>query len=132
MTVAPVSKTTTTNQTTGTRSVTNDQFLKLFLTQLQNQNPLEPMQDKDFLLQLAQFTQVENSEKMTQILQKLRSLMSATQAAALLGKQVIALREGDTSPIEGTVTAVRFTSSGVWLKVGNSEVLVDNVLQVNG
>ena len=51
-----------------TPKTTKDQFLKLFLTQLQNQNPLEPMQDKDFLMQLAQFVQVENAEEMTQTL----------------------------------------------------------------
>lgn len=123
---------TTTASTSTTKSTSKDQFLKLFLTQLQNQNPLEPMQDKDFLMQLAQFTQVENAEEMARTLQKLQTLVTATQATALLGKQVTALREGEVSPVEGKVSAVRFTSDGVWLLVDGKEVRVESVLQVNG
>ncbi|MCL6475112.1 MAG: hypothetical protein K6U75_08690 [Firmicutes bacterium] len=115
-----------------TPKTTRDQFLKLFLTQLQNQNPLEPMQDRDFLMQLAQFTQVENAEEMTHTLQKLQMLVTSTQATALLGKQVIALPEGEATPTEGKVSAVRFTAEGVWLMVNGKQVSVQNVLQVNG
>lgn len=122
----------TTTQTTNTRSVGKDQFLKLFLTQLQNQNPLEPMQDRDFLMQLAQFTQVENTEEVARILQNLQTLAHATQATTLLGKRVLALRASDSTPVEGVVSAVRFSNDGVWLKVGNDEAHVNSVLQVSG
>lgn len=119
-------------QATNTRSVGKDQFLKLFLAQLQNQNPLEPMQDRDFLMQLAQFTQVENTEEVVRVLQNLQALAHATQATTLLGKRVVALRAGDPTPVEGVVSAVRFANDGVWLKVGNNEVNVNSVLQVSG
>lgn len=122
----------TTIQTTNTKSVGKDQFLKLFLTQLQNQNPLEPMQDRDFLMQLAQFTQVENTEEVTRVLQNLQTLAHATQATTLLGKRVVALRAGDSTPVEGVVSAVRFSSDGIWLQVGKDEVNVNSVLQVSG
>ena len=122
----------TTTQTTNTRSVGKDQFLKLFLTQLQNQNPLEPMQDRDFLMHLAQFTQVENTEEVARILQNLQTLAHATQATTLLGKRVLALRASDSTPVEGVVSAVRFSNDGVWLKVGNDEAHVNSVLQVSG
>ena len=118
--------------TSATKSTGKDQFLKLFLAQLQNQNPLEPMQDRDFLMQLAQFTQVENMEEMTHTLQKLHTLVTATQATALLGKQVLALQDGEVAPVEGKVNAMRFTVEGVWLLLDGKEVRVENVLQVNG
>lgn len=121
-----------TTASSATKSTSKDQFLKLFLTQLQNQNPLEPMQDRDFLMQLAQFTQVENAEEMTHTLQKLQTLVTSTQATALLGKQVTALPTGEAAPVEGKVNAVRFTADGVWLLVGGKEVSVDSVLQVSG
>lgn len=114
-----------------TRTNSRDQFLKLFLTQLQHQNPLEPMQDRDFLMQLAQFAQVENAEEMAHTLQQLQTLVTATQAATLLGKHVIALREGEPAPIEGRVSAVRFTADGVWLVVDGKEVRAQHVLQVS-
>jgi flagellar basal-body rod modification protein FlgD len=123
---------TTGDSTSTMKSTSKDQFLKLFLTQLQNQNPLEPMQDRDFLMQLAQFTQVENAEEMARTLQQLQALVTATQATALLGKQVTAMREGEAVPVEGKVNAVRFTADGVRLLVDGNEVRVENVLQVNG
>lgn len=131
--IAPVNSTNSTaTQTTHAGSVGKDQFLKLFLTQLQNQNPLEPMQDRDFLMQLAQFTQVENTEEVARALQNLQTLAQATQATTLLGKRVVALRAGDSAPVEGVVSAVRFASDGVWLKVGNDDAHADSVLQVSG
>lgn len=130
--VTPVNSTGSTGtQTMRAQSVGKDQFLRLFLTQLQNQNPLEPMQDRDFLMQLAQFTQVENTEEVARALQNLQLLAHTTQATNLLGKRVVALRDGDSAPVEGVVNAVRFSSDGVWLKVGNDDVRVDNVLQVS-
>lgn len=123
---------TTATSTSTTKSTSKDQFLKLFLAQLQNQNPLEPMQDRDFLMQLAQFTQVENVEEMTHTLQKLQTLVTSTQATALLGKQVLALQEGEAVPVEGKVSAIRFTADGVWLLVDGKMVNVENVVQVNG
>lgn len=130
--VTPVNNTSGTVTQTRTQSVNKEQFLKLFLTQLQNQNPLEPMQDRDFLMQLAQFTQVENTEEVARVLQNLQSLAHATQATSLLGKRVVALRVTDSAPVEGVVSAVRFASDGVWLKIGNDEARVDSVLQVSG
>lgn len=134
MTVAASSSVgqTTATSTSTTKSTSKDQFLKLFLAQLQNQNPLEPMQDRDFLMQLAQFTQVENVEEMTHTLQKLQTLVTSTQATALLGKQVLALQEGEAVPVEGKVSAIRFTADGVWLLVDGKMVNVENVVQVNG
>lgn len=123
---------TTATSTSTTKSTSKDQFLKLFLAQLQNQNPLEPMQDRDFLMQLAQFTQVENVEEMTHTLQTLQTLVASTQATALLGKQVLALQEGEAVPVEGKVSAIRFTADGVWLLVDGKMVNVENVVQVNG
>lgn len=130
MTVTPINNAAQT-ATKVQKSDTKDQFLKLFLAQLQNQNPLEPMQDREFLMQLAQFTQVENTEKMANSLRQLQLLISATQATALLGKRVVALGEGESAPTEGTVSALRFTADGVQLVVGGKTVSLGSVLQVS-
>ncbi len=126
------STSSSTVQASATQRVGKDQFLKLFLTQLQNQNPLEPMQDREFLMQLAQFTQVENSEKIAQMLSNLQTLAYTAQATSLLGKRVQGLSASTSIPVEGVVSAVRFSSDGVTLKVGNDEVRMDSLLQIGG
>ena len=74
-----------------------DAFLNLLVTQLQYQNPLEPMQDQEFVSQLAQFSQLEQLENMSSTLatnSEVNYLMSQsianTMATTLIGKTVVA------------------------------------------
>jgi flagellar basal-body rod modification protein FlgD len=56
-----------------------DAFLKLLLTQLQHQDPTQPMKDTEFIAQLAQFSQLE---KLTDISQSMKQLTTAIVGAA--------------------------------------------------
>jgi len=70
-----------------------DAFLKLFTTQLKNQNPLDPMNNEAFVSQLAQFSQLEATTNMSQSLNQLVSTLkgsSLTTSAALIGHRVAA------------------------------------------
>jgi flagellar hook assembly protein FlgD len=53
------SSTSTTTQATPSKTLGKDAFLKILVTQLQNQNPLDPLKPEDFMGQLSQLTQVE-------------------------------------------------------------------------
>ncbi len=78
-----------------------DTFLKLLTTQLKNQDPLEPLKSSEFVAQLVQFSQVEQSIKANKNLEKILAAQSANQAAASLsyiGKTVAA--KGNTVPLK--------------------------------
>ena len=69
------------------------EFLTLFTTQLQNQNPLDPVQNEAFVAQLAQFSQLEASTNMSKSLESMASAMRNERfmaGANLIGKQVTA------------------------------------------
>jgi flagellar basal-body rod modification protein FlgD len=71
--------------TTKSDAVGRDAFLKLLVTQLQHQNPLEPQPDGEFLAQLAQFSSLESLQDIQKDMAALRSLVeqgSATTPAA--------------------------------------------------
>mgnify|MGYP006272011081 CR=1 FL=1 len=65
-----------------------DEFLKLLITQLQNQDPTSPMEDKQFIAQMAQFSALEQMTNMSTEFAKVGRLISAGQATDLLGKTV--------------------------------------------
>jgi flagellar basal-body rod modification protein FlgD len=78
-------------------------FLKLFTTQLQNQNPLDPVKNEAFVAQLAQFSQLEATTKMADSLDTMASASQADrllQGAALIGKRVNA-PDGTAELVEG-------------------------------
>lgn len=75
----------------GTEEMDQQAFLKLFTTQLQNQNPLDPVKNEAFVAQLAQFSQLEATTKMADSLASMSSAMKADKlmtGASLIGKKV--------------------------------------------
>jgi flagellar basal-body rod modification protein FlgD len=81
-----------------------DDFLKLLLTQLAYQDPTAPMDDKEFIAQMAQFSSLEQMNNMAADFSKMAQMLSVTEATSALGKSVEIL-EGD-NVVHGTVRAV--------------------------
>ncbi len=96
-------------------NINQDEFIKLFLTQLRFQDPLEPVDNREFLTQLAQFTSLEQSRQTSQNTTDLLSMNSSSQAVSLLNRKVEV--QGLDSPISGLVIAVVFSQSGPLLTV---------------
>lgn len=94
--VTNTTTTSTSSSSTSTNSVMGkDSFLKLLLTQLQNQDPLNPMESYEFTGQLAQFTSIEQLadiksllEESTKSNQSLIDTISSTLSVGLIGKEV--------------------------------------------
>lgn len=86
-----------------------DDFMQLLIAQLRNQDPMKPMEDKEFIAQLATFSSLEATEKMASQLEELTGASMIVQAATLIGKQVTAkLTTGEM--ITGTVSQVKMVS----------------------
>ena len=83
----PTANATSSTQTAGstTALATQDQFMKLFIAQLQNQDPLSPQDSSAFLAQLAQMSQLEQATETNQRLQSLADSQSAANRASMTG-----------------------------------------------
>jgi flagellar basal-body rod modification protein FlgD len=86
------------------QSLGKDDFLNLLLTQLANQDPTAPLEDKEFIAQMAQFSSLEQMNNMAADFSKMARMLQVTEASAVLGKSV-ELMEGD-NVVQGTVKAV--------------------------
>ncbi|HSW01246.1 MAG TPA: flagellar hook capping FlgD N-terminal domain-containing protein [Sedimentisphaerales bacterium] len=76
---------------TGTTSTASDiqmDYMKLLVTQLQNQNPLEPMDNKDMTAQLAQFSQLQQMENLNRSFGKVLDSVQRNYASSLIGREV--------------------------------------------
>jgi flagellar basal-body rod modification protein FlgD len=98
-----------------------DAFLKLLITQIRYQDPLSPLENSEFIAQLAQFSSLEQMQQMNTGLWTAQLMAAGTQALSLVGRHVIAQEPG-ADPIEGTVDAVSFRDGTPILLVGGQEV----------
>lgn len=73
-------------------------FLKILTSQLNNQDPLKPMDNQEFVAQLAQFTSLQQTQQLNQKLDSLLTIQAANQSIGLLGRTV------DVQGTSGTVT----------------------------
>lgn len=109
------------------KSMDRDDFLKLLVKQLTTQDPTAPVQDQQFIAQMAQFSSLEQMKNMADGFQS----MSNRQAIGLVGKFVIGKDYTTGESANGVVQALVFDSAGqAFLKVGSKAILVKDVEMV--
>jgi flagellar basal-body rod modification protein FlgD len=132
MAVSATNSTTAASSTTGTDTKTStklgaaagmgkDDFMQLLITQLKNQDPMKPMEDKEFITQLAQFSSLESMDKLTGQMEALTGSQMLVQAATLIGKQATAkLATGEV--VSGTISQVKMISGQPTAVINGKEI----------
>lgn len=114
--------------TTGTSVLGKDQFLKILITQLQNQDPMQPMEDKEFIAQMAQFSSVEQlmniSTQMTAMSQSLGSV------SGLIGKNITWNDAATELPKSGNVESIVVSSGVQYAVVGSERIALTDIKQI--
>lgn len=111
----------------GTSTVSQDEFLRLFLTQLSFQDPLEPVDNREFLAQLAQFASVEQLRTLNQNLEGNLQVAVSQEALDLLGRVVDVATSDATGFATGQVTTVNFRQGSPALTVQTAAGPLDGV-----
>ena len=136
MTVSATNNTAASTSTTGTNSTSSkktssqlgaaagmgkDDFMQLLIAQLKNQDPMKPMEDKEFITQLAQFSSLESMDKLTDQMEELTGSQMLVQAATLIGKQVSArLESGEV--VTGAISQVKIIDGQPTAVVNGKEI----------
>ena len=111
----------------GSAGLGKNDFLKLLIAQLRNQDPLKPMEDKEFIAQLAQFNTLEEMQQMNQSIEAMATRDEITQSSALLGKQVAFYSAKQDKLVEGLVDEVRIVDGKAVLIIGGQAVALEQV-----
>lgn len=104
-----------------------DEFLNLLVTQLKYQDPLSPLDDKEFIAQMAQFSALEQMKNMSDGFQSIK-------AFSLIGKYVVAQKEddvtGELKTVKGEVESVKMSHGKTFVVVKGMEIRIDDISDV--
>ena len=102
-------------------SLDKDAFLKLLLTELKYQDPLNPTDDKAFIAQMAQFSSLEQMQNMNKV-------MSLSQSCSMIGRRVSA--QTKEKEVNGIAEAVVIRNGAPYIRVGGGEAPLDSVTEI--
>jgi len=119
---------------TNTASNIQMDYMNLLITQLQNQNPLEPLDNNEMASQLAQFSQLQQLESMNESFAKVLANTELTYANSLIGKKVSFMLETETGAADitsGIVEQIYNNVDGeIFLRVGDYMFGLENIISV--
>jgi flagellar basal-body rod modification protein FlgD len=110
------------------QEVDKQEFLMLLVAQLRNQDPMKPMEDREFITQLAQFNSLEQMQMLNKTMTQASEMTVLGQMASFVGKEVEAM--GKEGVVKGVVTGVTLVEGSAVLTVGDSQVDVRNVYAI--
>ncbi|MDR7016426.1 flagellar hook capping FlgD N-terminal domain-containing protein [Acinetobacter sp. 3657] len=101
-------------------NLSQNDFIKLFMTELTFQDPLEPINNREFLAQMAQFTNLEQARLTNENISNLVSINATLQSLGVMGKQVEIMTESGTT-VTGVVSAVNFSNEGSLISIKQAD-----------
>jgi len=112
-----------------------EDFLRLLIVQLENQDPTRPFEDKEFISQMAQFSSLEQMTSMNKTLSRLIANNKLTLSYSLLGKQVDVLDSATGEKNSGVVSEInfgsgRFTNDAPRISFNGFSYSIDDVIKV--
>jgi flagellar basal-body rod modification protein FlgD len=108
-------------------NLSTDQFLKLLTTQLQYQDPSNPISSQDFLSQLAQFSTLSGVQTLNTNSSNMLMLQQMTQGANLIGRTVTYQAPNTKGPQQGVVTSINVQNGALNLVVQGTNVPISQL-----
>jgi len=119
----------------GYNDLDTDSFLKLLISELQNQDPLSPMENADMIQQIGQIREIGATDQLTNTLSNLASSQELVTASSLIGQKVTGLAD-DASQVDGVVDRITVVtnadnnSRSIKVHVGDKTMEIKNVREI--
>jgi flagellar basal-body rod modification protein FlgD len=111
------------------REVTVDDFLKLLITELQNQDPLNPADNQDILQQVSQIRSIQSTSQLTETLQAVLLGQNLASASGMIDKLVYGLTD-DGQEVTGRVDGVVVEGGSPRVIVQQRALRLENIRQI--
>ncbi|MEX0819225.1 MAG: flagellar hook capping FlgD N-terminal domain-containing protein [Pirellulaceae bacterium] len=115
-----------------------DQFLGLLIAELQNQDPLNPMENSELVQQIGQIREISATNQLSDTLSSVLLGQNTATASSLIGKHITALTD-DSENVEGVVTRASVTVNDsddgqreIRVHIGDKSVRLDNIREIVG
>ncbi|WP_442507157.1 flagellar hook assembly protein FlgD [Novipirellula sp. SH528] len=116
-------------------SVDTDSFMKLLISELQNQDPLNPTDNAEMIQQISQIREIGATDQLTQTLSNLSNSQELVTASGLIGRSVQGLAD-DATPVDGVVDRITVETSddnnsrSVKVHVGEKTMEIKNIREI--
>ncbi|MGM0370141.1 MAG: flagellar hook assembly protein FlgD [Bacillota bacterium] len=107
-----------------------DEFLDLLVTQLKNQDPLEPMDNKQFISQMAQFSSLEQMNNMNSSMNDFLEFQKISQAGSLVGKKVEILDSDTGQNTIGLIEKANVKEDSATVTVNGKQHSISNIQEI--
>jgi flagellar basal-body rod modification protein FlgD len=105
------------------------EFINLLVAELQNQDPLNPMDNSEILQQVSQIQEIESNQRLTQTLESVLLGQNVATASNLLGRTIVALTEGNER-ITGQVDRVSIQDGIARIHIGEHTIGLKNLAEI--
>jgi len=105
-------------------------FLAMMIAELQNQDPMNPMDNAQLLQQVSQIREIESNMRLVNTLESLAKAQNITGGALLIGKQIKGL-DAQGNSVSGKVDKVAMEGQDLFLYIGDSKIPIKNVTEVS-
>lgn len=120
----------TTTKNSDSSEIDEEDFMTLLLAQIKNQDPLEPMDNSQFMTQLTQMNSLNVLKSIDANMEDLLTEDQFSNAAAMIGKKVEYTLDGTTT-LTGTVSAVTIEDGAVMVTIDGVEVPLSSVTKIS-
>lgn len=109
-----------------------DDFLRLLVTELKYQNPLSPLDNKEFISQMAEFSSLEQLQNMNKSIEDIKTLQSLSQmnfAVNIINHRVVGY-DDNGNLVDGVVENIYFQYGAPYVVIGEKGVNLKNLIKI--
>ena len=129
-TVAATSTNSGSSSANPLQTISVNEFTQMLVTELQNQDPTQPMSNSDLMNQVSQIQAIESNQQLTTTLQAVALGQSIASAGSLIGATVTGT-DSQGQKVTGTVNSVSIANGSALLNVGSSTLPLNNITQIS-